>query len=100
MTSAPQHRTEEEIRQWIVARLSDRLGRPADEIPLDAPLVSLGVDSMQFVVLVGEMEDWLGCRFASNPLVDHPSVAALSGFLARQLADGKSVIDPASDSSL
>jgi acyl carrier protein len=94
---APQPRTEAEIRQWIVAKLSDRLAVAADDIPLDAPLVSLGVDSMQFVVLVGELEDWLGCRFASNPLVDYPTVAALSQFLERQLTAGTAVIDPTRD---
>ncbi|MBC8113577.1 MAG: acyl carrier protein [Candidatus Saccharimonas sp.] len=81
----------------MVDKLSERLRIEPTAIRLDEPLVALGVDSMQFVVLVGELEDWLGCRFASNPLLDYPSVNALSQYLARQLQTGKTVIDPPSD---
>jgi len=88
-------RTEEDIRQWMVERLSTRLSLEPGEIDVEQPLVALGVDSMQFVVLVGELEDWLGCRFASNPLVGYPSINALSHFLARELAKGQTLIDPA-----
>jgi acyl carrier protein len=71
--------------------------RTAAEIRLDESLAGLGLDSMQFVVLVGELEDWLGCRFTSNPLVAHPSINALSQFLARQISAGRTRIDPTSD---
>ncbi|MDQ3332433.1 MAG: acyl carrier protein [Planctomycetota bacterium] len=54
----------------------------------------MGLDSMQFVVLVGEMEQWLGCRFTDNPLIDYPTIDTLADFLANQLAQGKTLIDP------
>lgn len=98
MSSAtPRSRTEEEIREWIVARLAGRLRVPRESIDLDEAVVRLGVDSMQFVVLVGELEDWLGCRFVSNPMVSHPSINALSRFLARQVGEGRTKIDPAAE---
>ena len=87
-------RSEAEIRQWIIDKLVVRLQFDAAAIQLDEPLVALGVDSMQFVVIVGELEEWLGCRFADNPLIDYPSINALSAFLAGQVAQGKKVIDP------
>jgi len=90
----PPLRTESEIRQWIIDKLEVRLQIEPAEIRLDEPLIALGVDSMQFVVIVGELEEWLGCRFADNPLIDYPSVNALAAFLASQLAKGKTVIDP------
>lgn len=95
-TELPRSRTEDEIRQWIVEKLASRLGVPTERIILDESLVAHGVDSMQFVVLVGELEDWLGCRFVGNPLVNYPSVNALSEYLARQLREGRTRIDPAS----
>ena len=64
------------------------------EIRPDEPLVDLGLDSMQFVVLVGDLEQWLGVRFLDNPLIDYPTANALSEYLANQLARGKREIDP------
>lgn len=85
---------EDEIRRWLVDKLAERLRVAPGAIDLDEPLVAIGLDSMQFVVLVGELEDWLDCRFTSNPLVDYPSVNALSRFLAAQLRAGNKRIDP------
>ena len=90
----PIQRTEEEIRQWIVGKLCGPLRLDRNELDLDRPIVAHGVDSMQFVALVGELEDWLGCRFTDNPLIDYPTVNALSRFLAEQVRLGKTRIDP------
>lgn len=87
-------RSADEIREWIVRRVSAALEIDPREIRLDEPLVDVGLDSMQFVVLVGDLEQWLGCRFADNPLIDYPTANALSRYLADQLARGKRVIDP------
>jgi acyl carrier protein len=92
--TVPIQRTEDEIRQWIVAKLCGPLRLDRNELNLDRPIVAHGVDSMQFVALVGELEDWLGCRFTDNPLIDYPTVNALSRFLAEQLRLGKTRIDP------
>lgn len=96
MTNAiSQARSADDVRRWLVDTLAERLQIDPDGIDRHASLVSLGVDSMQFVVLVGELEDWLGCRFIGNPLVQFPSIHELSEFIARELAAGKTVIDPA-----
>lgn len=95
--SPPPTRTAAEIREWIIERLIHDVGLSPDEVDGDKPVVSFGVDSMQFVVLVGELESWLGVRFADNPLIDHPTVNALSTHLARQLEQGRAVIDPTAD---
>ena len=83
-----------EIRDWIVTRLSTAMEIDPAEIRLDEPLVDLGIDSMQFVVLVGDLEQRLGVRFLDNPLIDYPTANALSEYLADQLARGKTEIDP------
>lgn len=64
------------------------------EISTTAPVIGLGLDSMQFVVLVGELETWLGCRFTDNPLMDYPTINELAAFLADQVAQGRTTIDP------
>ena len=83
-----------EIQDWIVGRLSAAMEVDPAEIRLDEPLVDVGLDSMQFVVLVGDLEQWLGVRFLDNPLIDYPTANALSEYLAEQLARGKTEIDP------
>ena len=91
---SPQPRSEAEIRDWLIAKLSAAAQLDPSEIQGDAPLIGLGLDSMQFVVLVGELEDWLGCRFTDNPLMDYPTIDALAPFLADRIARGQTSIDP------
>jgi acyl carrier protein len=52
----------------------------------------LGLDSVALVTLAFDLEKWLGYRFRSNPLNDHPTIAALSRFLAQQAADAKPAV--------
>src|SRR5262245_18799337 len=79
-------RTEGEIREWIVDRLRTKMRIDPAELRLDEPIASHGVDSMHIVALVGELEDWLGCRISGNPLQDYPSVNALARHLAEESA--------------
>jgi len=92
--SPPPPRTAEEIRDWMVWKSSALHGVAPDEVRIDEPLVAAGLDSMQLVVLVGELEEWLGCRFTDNPLIDYPTIDALAPYLADQLAKGRTRIDP------
>lgn len=92
---APTSPSAAEIGQWLVKRLSEIQRLEPAAIRLDQPLLQMGLDSMQSVVLIGELEQWLGCRFRGNPLIKYPTIDALSTFLADQLAVGKRLIDPA-----
>jgi acyl carrier protein len=90
----PTVRTEAEIRQWMIDKLVTHLQIEPASIHFDEPLIALGIDSMQFVVIVGELEEWLGCRFVNNPLIDYPTINSLARFLADRISNGKMVIDP------
>ncbi|QDT52346.1 Phthiocerol/phenolphthiocerol synthesis polyketide synthase type I PpsA [Caulifigura coniformis] len=83
-----------EIQDWLTARIATRLEVSPQGIDLDEPLIDVGLDSMEFVALVGELEQWLGCRFRDNPLIDYPTISALSTFLADELAAGRTDILP------
>jgi acyl carrier protein len=85
---APHARSEEEIRDWIVEKLTTTMNIHRDDIRLDEPLIAHGIDSMRFLALVGELEEWLGCRLKTNPLNDHPTINGLARFLAGLFADG------------
>lgn len=68
------------IERWLVEHLAEELKLPPERIDRNQPIAAYGVDSMQVVALLARLEDWLGFRFSSNPLDDHPTVAALSRF--------------------
>lgn len=88
-------RTAEDIRDWIVDQLTRQMNVKPQHLDLDESIEYQGIDSMQLAVLVGQLEEWLGCQFTANPLFHHSSVNAISVFLAEQLQQGNTVIDPA-----
>lgn len=78
-------RTEAEIRDWLIDKLCGQMRVPRENLDLDQPIERLGIDSLQFVVLVGELEEWLGTRFSENPLARYSSVNAVSRYLAHSV---------------
>jgi acyl carrier protein len=93
-SAPPVPRSSAEIQDWLAAKIAARLQVTPDEVSLEEPLIDIGLDSMEFVAMVGELEHWLGCRFRDNPLIDYPTVSALSEFLAGELAAGRTSIMP------
>lgn len=83
------------IQQWMIETLVREMNITREEVDPEKRLSAYGLDSLQMISLVGQLEEWLGCRFTSNPLLLHPSIAALSRFLAARLAAGATEIDPA-----
>ena len=56
----PRNLTPENARLWACAYLAHLLDRPAAEIDLFRPLSEYGLDSVDAVVMAGEMEDHFG----------------------------------------
>lgn len=79
-------RSQQEIRDWIVSRVSGLTGLAPGEVNVNEPLLRLGLDSVAVVALVAELEEWLGYRFRENPLDAYPTIVALAKFLAGQVA--------------
>jgi acyl carrier protein len=82
-------RSPQQIRNWMIDRLS-RLTRVApSEIDPREPIRRYGLDSVALVTFVTDLEKWLGYRFHGNPLDaldDYPILEALAAFLAEQTA--------------
>jgi len=70
------------VQQWLIEQLAGELRIDAQRIRTDVPILSYGIDSMQLVGLIVRLEDWLGFRFSSNPLDEHPTIESLSQFVA------------------
>lgn len=75
-------RTPAAIREWLVAQLAERLLVDTAEIDDREPLTGYGLDSIQALGLIGDLEDWLGRRLSLTLLDDYPCIEALVGYLA------------------
>ena len=85
------------IQQWIAETLVQQMNVDPSQIDPEKRLTAYGLDSLQMISLVGQLEERLGCRFTSNPLALHSSIGALSRFIAARLATGATEIDPSKD---
>ncbi|HEX4148826.1 MAG TPA: beta-ketoacyl synthase N-terminal-like domain-containing protein, partial [Pirellulales bacterium] len=81
-STGSRHHTQEEIQDWLVARLSRRLGVEAETLDLNAPLAGYGLDSLSTVRVAGDLEAWLGRRLSPTLIYEFNTIAALSQHLA------------------
>jgi acyl carrier protein len=76
----------EAIRSWLRERVSFYLERPADQVDPDVPFVEMGLDSVYALTLCGDIEDQYKLTVEATVPWDHPTVTALSAYLADELA--------------
>ncbi|MGD1863218.1 MAG: acyl carrier protein [Phormidesmis sp.] len=72
----------EDIQSWIVSYLSKLLEISADEIEVNVPFDSYGLDSSAAIGLTGDLEDWLGKEVDPTVLYDYPTIDTLSEYLS------------------
>lgn len=75
-------RSSTEIQTWIVGRLAQELQTSRETLKVDQPILSYGIDSVQILTVMTELEDWGGFRFSGNPLDDYPTAQALAQYVA------------------
>ena len=75
-------RSPHEIEAWIAGALERRIGTPVAEIDRDLELNAYGLDSVEAVILGGEIADWLGIDVDPAIVIEHPTVARLGRALA------------------
>ena len=71
-----------------MARVAALTGLAPADVDPDAPLARHGLDSVSVITLIADLETRLGYRFRENPLDRYPTIRAISGYLAGQLAEG------------
>src|SRR5215217_148346 len=77
ISETPDLRSAASIREWLVQHLAARLGIKQGDIDLNQPLTRYGLDSLQAIELVHEMELSLKVRLPMASLLESPSIAAL-----------------------
>ena len=72
------------IQDWLTERLAAVLRIDRDSIALDAPFSEYGLDSLDAVTLVSDLEDLLDAELPPTLLWDHPTVRACAAYLGEE----------------
>lgn len=72
----------EAIQHWLVAQLAEQLSLDASTISVSEPLTRYGLDSIDAVTMVGDLEDWLELELPSTLFWDHPTIGQSAQYLA------------------
>lgn len=76
MTPGPENNSQC-FRDWIINWLVEQLDLQADKIDLKESLLLYGMDSVNAIMLVGDLESQFQLRLPPTLVWDHPSVDAL-----------------------
>ncbi len=74
----------EAIQSWLVSKLAKQLSLNAQTIDICQPLTRYGLDSIDAVTLVGDLEDWLGLELPSTLLWDYPTIEKSAQYLVKE----------------
>ncbi|MEM1241534.1 MAG: acyl carrier protein [Cyanobacteria bacterium P01_H01_bin.26] len=72
------------IQQWLISQLAEVLSIDPATIEAQQPLTRYGLDSIDAVTLVGDLEDWLDLELPATLLWDYPTVEQASNYLVEE----------------
>jgi acyl carrier protein len=75
--------TAEVIEDWLVFKLSERLGIEPSEIDVQEPFDNYGLASTDAVIISGDLEMWLNRELSATLLWDYPTIRVLGQYLAQ-----------------
>ena len=78
-----QIKTVAEVTSWFYRKISNISDIPTELIDEDEEL-TLYLSSVEAMEMMGELEDWLGCRLDPTSVYHYPTIIQLSKFLVRQ----------------
>ncbi|MDJ0580415.1 acyl carrier protein [Crocosphaera sp.] len=85
----------ETVQNWLIKQLAEQLNLDSDKIKITEPFTRYGLDSIDAVTLVGDLEDWLDLDLPDTLFWDNPTVEKSAQYLAENydLADAVSNIE-------
>ena len=78
-------RSKGSITEWLVEWIARELGLPPAEIETDKSLLNYSLSSVTAMMLVGDLEEWLGLTLPPTLVWDYPSIDAIADYLIEQL---------------
>lgn len=82
MQNADKQWNAEQLEDWLIRRVAAILGQDADDIDPDMPFNSLGLDSINVMDLIVELDDLLGIEIESTIVWDYPTIRLLCEYVA------------------
>lgn len=73
------------IQVWLVNQIATQLSINAQTIKVTEPLTRYGLDSIDSVTIVGDMEDWLDAELPSTLLWDYPTIEKAAKYLVDEV---------------
>lgn len=74
----------EAIQTWLATKLAKQLMLKSNTIDVREPLTRYGLDSIDAVTLVGDLEDWLGLELPSTLFWDYPTLEKSAQYLVKE----------------
>jgi acyl carrier protein len=74
--------TEEAVREWLMDQLSKTLKTARGRLDADAPFARYGLNSLDAVTLVMDLEEQLGIELPPTLLWDYPTINKCAAHLA------------------
>ncbi|HYO66535.1 MAG TPA: acyl carrier protein [Archangium sp.] len=76
-------KTAEDIQRWLVERIARFLELTPTDIDVKAPFQHYGLDSMEQLRIIGDLETWLQDEYEETLLRQYPTIETLAAYLAR-----------------
>lgn len=70
------------LQEWLVNQLAEQLSLDSESISISEPLTRYGLDSIDAVTMVGDLEDWLDLELPSTLFWDYPTIEKSAQYLA------------------
>lgn len=74
----------EVIQSWLVAKIAQNLSLAPESINVGESLTRYGLDSIDAVTLVGDLEDWLDTELPDTLLWDYPTIDKAAQYLVSE----------------
>jgi acyl carrier protein len=82
-----QPQTRESIEDWLIHWIGKELGMAPGEIQVSKSLLDYSLSSVTAMMLVGDLEEWLGLTLPPTLVWDYPSISAIADYLVEQSGD-------------
>lgn len=74
----------EVLQNWLVGKLAEQLSIKPETIDVSESLTRYGLDSIDAVTLVGDLEDWLELELPSTLFWDYPTIDKSAEYLVSE----------------
>jgi acyl carrier protein len=87
------------VQNWLIAQLTEQLSLNAQTIDVSESLTRYGLDSIDAVTLVGDLEDWLDLELPSTLFWDYPTIEKSAQYLVENFDISSALSHPQTETA-